>query len=322
MRKHLLLAVLTASVFLAGCDKDQPNLGSGNMLALTTETTPRVVGFDRANPASLLSTATITGLALPAEIFLGLDVRATNDAQNGTVFVLTRDGAATTTGKLYTLNPSTGALTQYCTIAGLALAANTQTTLRWGVDFNPTANSANLRVINTAPDTTAGGANDLSNLSVAVPAAGGGATACVATAQTDFDAANQAGVLTAAGYTNTVSTTTPATVGNTRLFYVDTVSATAALRSSNNPAANVSTAVGTNLGITTNAASGNNGFDVNSNSNVATLALNDTVATVAATRVYAVSLVTGAATLLGTLGDGTFGIAGMTTRDVTAFAAP
>jgi hypothetical protein len=294
-------AFALSAMTLAACNNnnnDAPQLASANMLAITTEAAPRVVGFDRANPSVLLSTATLTGLAVNESV-IGMDIRPSDSL----IFVAARlTGAAT--GTLYTLNSATGALTAFCTLATLAPVPATAN--QYGVDFNPT--NGGLRIVSNAATAN--------NLAATVPTASpGAATACAVATQGDLAVTD----IAAAAYTNSVSGTPTGTI----LYYISSpVGANAILRRTLTPTAPTTpAAVGTNLGIqmtAANPAASLNGFQISGNTDVATFVTPSTLNAVDATRVYAIGLANGNSTLLGTLGNGTFGVAGLTSLTVGA----
>ena len=100
-------------------------VGGGPVLALTNGNV--IVGFDDAAPGTLTQTTAITGLQ-SGEVVVGFDTRPAT----GELFAI---GVVGTTGRMYVIDPSTGAAT-------LRGAAPFSTTLpsggTWAVDFNPT----------------------------------------------------------------------------------------------------------------------------------------------------------------------------------------
>ena len=77
-------------------------VAGGPVLALTNGNT--IIGFDDAAPGTLTQTTAITGLQ-PGEIVVGFDIRPAT----GELFAV---GVAATTGRMYVIDPSTGAATQ------------------------------------------------------------------------------------------------------------------------------------------------------------------------------------------------------------------
>lgn len=107
---------------------------NGDAYALTGSN--RLFKFNRATPASVLSTHAVLGLVTQTEKLVGMDFRPTND----TLYALSDSG------NLYTLNPVTGLAKLYA-----ALTVDTADTTApyagltgtaFGFDFNPVADSA------------------------------------------------------------------------------------------------------------------------------------------------------------------------------------
>jgi hypothetical protein len=113
-------------------------------LALGLTTDNRLVGFDPKAPTALTSTTAITGLGM-GETVVGIDFRPAN----GLLYALTGNG------KLYTVNPGTGAATLSSTLSADPTDLTAPFTALAGtvfsVDFNPVADR--LRVVsNTGQD--------------------------------------------------------------------------------------------------------------------------------------------------------------------------
>ena len=144
LRKLLLVSAIAASLTACGFeelkkdkDKDQPSTGdTGDVFVLTASN--KLLSFDRATPATIRTTATVTGLQT-GENLVGIDFRPADGLLYG----------VGSTGRIYTLNGVTGAATLKSTLA--ADAADTSepftalTGTGFGVDFNPVADR--LRIV-------------------------------------------------------------------------------------------------------------------------------------------------------------------------------
>jgi trimeric autotransporter adhesin len=116
-----------------------PGQQPGELVALTAGN--KLVTFNRGAPSVLCSNATITGLA-SGETGVGIDVRPTD----GALYLLS------STGKLYTVAPATGAVTAKSTLAADAMDTSEPFTAlageEFGVGFNPVADR--LRVVSSS----------------------------------------------------------------------------------------------------------------------------------------------------------------------------
>ena len=187
-------------------------------------------------------------------------------------------------GRLYVLNLTSGAAT---TPAG---TANTLAGTRFGFDFNPTVDR--IRVVTDADANV--------RLHPATGATAGTDTP-LAFAATDVNTGANPNVV-AVAYTNNF-----AGAGATVLYDID--SSLNALLIQSNPNGGILSTVGP-LGVDTND---NVGFDISAATGVAFASL--TPITGAATGLYTINLGSGAATLLGTIGDTTI-LAGETVTDI------
>ena len=236
----------------------------------------RIVTFKTATPNTLDANVPVTGLAA-GERLLGIDVRP----KDGLLYGIS------STGRIVTIVPATGAATVMATLA--ADAADTTAPysaiagVTFAVDFNPVADR--LRVIS----------NTGQSLRINVDT---GAT-------TTDGAINRAGaspVVTAAAYTNSYAGTTA-----TSLYDVDLASASLALQNPPNDGTLV------NVGALGVAVAGDVGFDIAGGANGLAIAALRTVAN-GPSSLYRVDLTTGAAVLLtGTaatsvVGGGTVGL--------------
>jgi len=246
-----------------------PSQAVGELVALTE--TNKLVSFSNGTPQKLCSTASITGLQANESV-LGIDLRPSTS----------KVVALGSQGRLYTVDPATGAATFTA-----ALAADTADTTApftaldgtaFGVDVNPVPDR--LRVVsNTGQDLRI-------NMDT-------GATTTDATL-------NPVGpVVAGAAYTNSF-----AGAGTTTLYVLDFANDQLMIQGapSGNPNNGDLLAVGT-LGL---AGAGDvqpiTGFDINGRNSTAFAALNIGAATTS--DLYNISLATGAATRVNTIGGG------------------
>lgn len=266
--KLLLVSAIAASLTACGFtedldkDKDKPPAGeTGDVFVLTS--TNKLLSFDRATPATIRTTVTVTGLQA-GENLLGIDYRPADGLLYG----------VGSTGRIYTLNGSTGVATLKSTLA--ADAADTTSPFaalegtEFGADFNPVADrlrivgntGQSLRVnVDTGATTTDGAIN------------GGAANTAV----------------NAAAYTNGFAGT-----ASTTLFVIDAVNGTLYTQ---NPPNNGTLAGPVGLGV---AATSVAGFDIDARSNTGYA-----VMTVGGTRnLYTINLsaASNAATLVAAVG--------------------
>lgn len=267
---------LSVAAMLAGCDDGRFNAFGGNNMAppgnmngtpgnvLALTTGGRIVTFDRASPSTATAVA-VTGLQ-GGETLLGIDIRP-GGATPGQLYGL---GSS---GRLYTIDPSTGAATLKSTLAADPTDATSPFTtlggIEYGVDFNPVVDR--LRIVSD---------NGL-NLRVNVDT---GAT--ITDGPLNVAGTTRTGV-TAAAYTNNFATTC-----RTTLFFVDT-SADRLLTTADPNNGTVSEVGG--LGIDGSAVSAFEISTASDGTNTATAVF--TVGS--ATTVYTINLTTGAATANG-----------------------
>ena len=241
----------------------------------------RIVTFKTATPNTLDANVAVTGLAA-GERLLGFDIRP----KDGLLYGIS------STGRIVTIDPATGAATVKATLAADALDVTAPYTAiagtAFGVDFNPVADR--LRVIG----------NTGQSLRINVDT---GAT-------TTDGAVNRAGAapsVTAAAYTNSFAGTTA-----TMLFDIDTASASLALQSPPNDGTLVNVGLPGALGV---AVAGDVGFDIAGGANGLALAVLRTAAG-GPSSLYRIDLATGAAVLSGgaatpalsAIGNGTVGL--------------
>jgi Domain of unknown function (DUF4394) len=274
-----LLTSLSLATLLAGCDgysafggnngngnTPPPGMGvtSGDTFGLTSM--GRLVTFDRASP-SLDTAVNITGLQ-SGETILGIDARP-GGAMPGEVYALG------STGRLYTIDATSGAATLKSTLSADPADATAPFTAlsgtEFGVDFNPVVDR--LRVVSDTGQ----------NLRVNVDS---GAT---------FTDGNlNVGGTARMGVTDTAYTNSFAATCRTQLFFID--SATDKLLTTADPNGGIVTEVGS-LGVDADAV---DGFEIatgsdGSNTAIAVFTVNNTPA------VYAINLTTGVASPTGQL---------------------
>nr|WP_315216409.1 DUF4394 domain-containing protein [uncultured Duganella sp.] len=235
--KLLLISAIAASLSACGFtedidkdDDDKPPQASetGDVFVLTVSN--KLLSFDRATPATIRTTATVTGLQA-GENLLGIDYRPADGQLYG----------VGSTGRIYTLNGATGAATLKSTLAADSADTSAPFTAlagtEFGVDFNQAADrlrivgntGQSLRVnVDTGAATTDGSIN------------GGAANTAV----------------NAAAYTNSFAGT-----AGTTLFVVDAVNGTLYTQ---NPPNNGTLASPVALGV---AATSVAGFDIDARTN-------------------------------------------------------
>ena len=267
--KRLLVSAVALTLAACGSSDDDvapvipptPVVQAGDVFVLTASN--KLVSFDIGTPGTVRTSVAVTGLQ-SGENLLGIDFRPADGQLYG----------VGSTGRLYTLNGTTGAATLKATLAADA----TDTTLPFtalagtdfGVDFNPVADrlrivsntGQSLRInVDTGATTTDGAIN------------GGAASTSV----------------NAAGYTNSFAGT-----ASTTLFVIDAVNSTLYTQ---NPPNNGTLTVPVPLGVTATSVAG---FDIDAKTNTGYA-----VMTVGGARnLYAlnVSATSAPATLIGALG--------------------
>ena len=271
--KLVLVSSIALALTACGSDDDDNNVAPvpttpppasatvGDVVALTVSN--RLISFDRAAPATIRTNVLVTGLQ-SGENLVGIDMRPADGMLYG----------VGSTGRLYTLDPVTGAATNKSRLA--ADAADTSDAFTalagtsFGVDFNPMADR--LRIVS----------NTGQSLRINVDT---GAT--TTDGSINGGAANTA--ISASAYTNSFADT-----GSTTLFGIDAVNNTLYTQ---NPPNNGTLANPVPLGIVAGAV---NGFDIDARTNMGYM-----VATVGGARnLYGVNLAatTAPATLVGALG--------------------
>jgi hypothetical protein len=271
--KLVLVSSIALALTACGSDDDDNNAAPapttpppasatvGDVVALTVSN--RLISFDRAAPATIRTNVLVTGLQ-SGENLVGIDMRPVDGMLYG----------VGSTGRLYTLDPVTGAATNKSRLAADAADTTDAFTAlagtNFGVDFNPMADR--LRIVS----------NTGQSLRINVDT---GAT--TTDGSINGGAANTA--ISASAYTNSFAGT-----GSTTLFGIDAVNNTLYTQ---NPPNNGTLANPVPLGIVAGAV---NGFDIDARTNMGYM-----VATVGGARnLYGVNLAatTAPATLVGALG--------------------
>lgn len=244
---------------------------------LTSSTDQRLISFNSATPGTINTNVALTGLApasqtAGAETLIGIDFRPAN----GLLYGYAGDGGLN--GRVVVIDPATGAVTSVA--AGTSLAPNG---IRQGFDFNPTADR--IRTLTDANESRRYNPNDGTNAATDTPLAYGAGDA-------NFGANPE---IDAAAYTNNVAGTLLTT-----LFAIDSnldilvrVGGVDGAPSPNGGALTTIGALGINL-------SNVNGFDIDGSTGIAHLSAR--VGSI--TNLYTVNLNSGAATLVGAIGNG------------------
>jgi len=236
-----LLLVSAVALSLAACGGSDDDIGTvtptptpppvavaGDVYVLTASN--KLLSFDRATPGTIRTTATVTGLQA-GENLVGIDYRPADGLLYG----------VGSSGRIYTLNGTTGAATVKSTLAADATDTTAPFTAlagtEFGVDFNPVADrlrivsntGQSLRInVDTGATTTDGSIN------------GGAASTAI----------------TAAAYTNSFAGTS-----TTTLFVIDAANGTLYTQ---NPPNNGTLASPVALGL---AATNVAGFDIDARNN-------------------------------------------------------
>jgi hypothetical protein len=234
-----LLLVSAVALSLAACGGSDDDIGTvtptpppvavaGDVYVLTASN--KLLSFDRATPGTIRTTATVTGLQA-GENLVGIDYRPADGLLYG----------VGSSGRIYTLNGTTGAATVKSTLAADATDTTAPFTAlagtEFGVDFNPVADR--LRIVS----------NTGQSLRINVDT---GAT--TTDGSINGGAANTA--ITAAAYTNSFAGTS-----STTLFVIDAANGTLYTQ---NPPNNGTLASPVALGL---AATNVAGFDIDARNN-------------------------------------------------------
>ena len=191
-----LFILMSVSAALWGCSihgraKLSPPSAAGDTLALTSKN--RLISFNQSMPTSIRGSISISGLQI-GETLLAIDIRPAD----GNLYALV------STGRVYRIDPSTGAATLKSTLtADSSDATNPFTGLSgedFGIDFNPVVDR--LRVVSDAGQ----------NLRINVD-----------TGATITDATLNSGGATRRGVTGAAYTNNFAAACRTTLFFVDSI---------------------------------------------------------------------------------------------------
>ncbi|MBN8724561.1 MAG: DUF4394 domain-containing protein [Acidobacteria bacterium] len=227
----------------------------------------RLITFNSNDPGRVLKNVLITGLQT-GEMLRGIDFRPVNGQLYG----------LGSTGRTYIINTATGVATSVTSTPATLSGTN------FGVDFNPVPDR--IRVVSDARQNIR--LNPLNGNRADAPTPDGMLTYATG----DVNAAATPMVV-AAGYTNATFGPAP---GTTMLFDID--AGLDVLAFQNPPNSGTLNTIGS-LGVDTTSAAG---FDISGRSGIAYASLNVSPATTSS--LYSVSLTTGAATLIGTIGGG------------------
>ena len=247
----------TAVLTITDNDGGAPGAAGATIFAVTTVN--NLVTFNSATPGTITASVAITGLQ-SGEVIRGIDVRP----RTLQLF------AVGSTGRLYSVNPTTGAATAVSIITTAFNGAE------YGIDFNPVPDR--LRVTSDAEQ----------NLRINVDNGMTTVDGTLAYATGDPNAAANPNIV-ASAYANNVDGAT-----TTTLYDID--SNLDILVRQDPPNAGTLNTVGA-LGVNTTELAG---FDIAAGSGTAFASL--TVAGSAASRLYTINLGTGAATLIGDIG--------------------
>lgn len=128
--------ILTIALALAGTFGAATQANAEPIVGLNT--TNQIFTFDSNAPGTTSAPVTITGIAA-GDVIVGIDRRPTN----GLLYAVGQGAGGT--GRVYTINATTGVVTSTTQITGTTLAGTS-----FGVDFNPvadTAGMASLRIV-------------------------------------------------------------------------------------------------------------------------------------------------------------------------------
>ncbi|WP_119153499.1 DUF4394 domain-containing protein [Caldimonas tepidiphila] len=207
---------------------------SGDAVMLTAS--GKLISFDRADPATVRGSVSVSGLA-SGETLLGIDFRPAD----GLLYALS------STGRLYTVDASSGAATLKATLQVAAGDDNPFAGLagsQFGVDFNPAADR--LRVVSDAGQNLRINVDTGDTITDGALAATGGSAS-----------------VTASAYTNAFAGTV-----STQLFALDAASGLRYLQDPPNAGT-----LGSGVDVGVRGAGGVNGFDIDARSNAAYAAL-------------------------------------------------
>lgn len=256
-----------------------PALAQAQHFLALTNSGSQLIGFERAAPGTITSAVSVTGLGGVGETLIGIDFRP----RTRTLYGLSRIGGTSDSLRLYRIDPATGAATPL----GAAVTAVTASNL-YGMDFNPTVDR--LRIVNAADENLRLNPNT-------------GARSDTPTNDTDLNPAGSQ--IDAIAYDRNVDG--PAISANTTLYGIsrsgNALVRIGGLNQSPSPNGGAVTSIGS-LGATISAVNGV-GFDIEGSAG-AYAAFTD--AGTNRTGLYALDLSSGAATLIGLIGNGLTGV--------------
>lgn len=245
--------------------------------------------FDSETPGTLSAGTPITGLGA-GQLIKAMDFRP---ATGGLYGIAISGAAAPFTGQLYLIDPATGAATAVGAAFSNALLTNTG----YGMDFNPTVDR--IRVVNSTEE----------NLRVN-PETGALTTDTNLTGVT---------ALNAIAYTNNYEGTTSTTLYGVN-FTNDDLMRIGGLNSNPSPNGGVATKVA-DINVTTGAGTGDRlGLDIHTTLEGNTAYYSGVVSS--SQNLYTLNLVTGAATLLGAIGNGTTPLLDIAVQPAAALSFP
>jgi hypothetical protein len=257
----------TVGVCTLGCTTQCTCVAVPGIFLLTPDN--RIDRIRGSAPASIETTLTVTGLR-PSELLVGIDFRPSTSELYALGII---DGGATDDPALYTIDPATGAATR---VGGPAAPIAGGTT--WGFDFNPVVDR--IRIVNDAD------ANIRFNPSTGV------------LTDTDTDLNPSSATIVGAAYDRDV-----VGASATTLYAIDV--AGVQLVRIGGPDGNPSPNTGqvTEIGSLMVPIDHDAGFDIDGPTNTAWAVLTEFFSGVVG--LYTIDLTTGAATLVGPVGEGT-----------------
>lgn len=271
------LASLALLSLIVGCggggggdDDDVPATPAASATVFGLTSTGNLISFEATTPGTLLTNAAVTGLGA-GENLVGIDFRPAT----GQLFGLSIDAGSM--GRVYTLNTATGAATVLTTVPFALTGAD------FGFDFNPAVDR--IRVVSDAEQ----------NLRLS-PTSGN-----LAMGDTPL---NPAGNVVAAAYDRNFSTggLPGATASVTTLFGIDSMTNRLVQQGGVDGSPSPDLGAITDVGLLGVDPSSEIGFDIHGNTGVAAASL--VVAPDTTSSLYAINLATGAATLVGPIGNG------------------
>ena len=245
--------------------------------------------FDSDSPGTISAVIPITGLAA-GQLLKAIDFRPAN----GELYGVAISGMGPYTGQLYTINTTTGA----ATAIGVAFSSTLTTASGYDIDFNPTVDR--IRLVNADEENIRLNPNS-------------GAITFVDTAITG------ASNLSAAAYSNNYVGATATTLYGVD-FSTDDLMTVGGLNSAPSPNGGVATKVVDVSVITTSGTSDRLGLDILTTLEGNTAFYLGVVSS--EQRIYTLNLATGAATLLGAVGNGAAAVFDIAVEPLAPLAFP